>query len=117
MDKSCVARIDNEPAPTIFLEGEITTFSDEEINTAFQSLQSKPAPRIIIDFAAVKYINSAGVAILVNLVTETEKNGGKLLFSGLVAHYRRVMEIVGITEYVKLFETVEGAKAEIGESE
>jgi anti-sigma B factor antagonist len=64
---------------------------------------------IIIDFKMVTYINSAGIAILVSLVTEAEKGAGKLLFSGLVPHYRRVMEIVGITDYVGCFDSVEDA--------
>ena len=111
MSKPCTVRVDtSKSVPTIYLEGEITTFSDKEINDAFHALP-KDSSYIVLDFAHVKYINSAGIAILVSLVTETEKNGGKLFFSGLVPHYRRVMEIVGIAEYVEVFDTVHDALA------
>ena len=117
MEKSCVVRIDTSSSvPAIFLTGEITTFSDLEINDAFGSLPNGWS-HAVIDFSSVQYINSAGIAILVSLVTETEKNKQKLLFSGLVAHYRRVMEIVGITEFVQLFDNAQEAIATTGSKE
>ena len=109
-DDKCLVEIDKSFAvPIIRLKGEITSFSDENINEAFTSTASGDSMRIVLDFSSINYINSAGIAILVNLVTETKKMRGKLYFSGLVAHYRRVMEIVGITEYVDLFDSAEQA--------
>ena len=106
MSDECEVRVvSGWSVPVIYLEGDITTFSDATINNAFSKLTSSGVSCIVMDFSATRYINSAGIAILVSLVTETEKLRGKLHFSGLAPHYRRVMDIVGITEYVALFDT------------
>ena len=113
MDDKCQVQVDTSSSiPVIHLRGEITTFADETINGAFSLVVTDDFNQAVLDFSSVTYVNSAGIAILVSLVTETKKKQGRLYFSGLAPHYKRVMEIVGITEYVDLYDTVEQALAE-----
>ena len=99
--------------PIIFLKGEISTFSDVAINKSYKSISFKNEPQLIIDFTETTYINSAGIATLVGLVAEIDQKGGTLKFVGMAPHYQRVAKIVGITEYVKLYNSIEEALAEI----
>ena len=114
MDKKFEVRVDREAeVPVIHLRGDITTFSDEIITHEYESIKFADSPKLIINFEEAKYINSAGIATLVGIVSDIERKKGILKFAGLAAHYRRVAEIVGITEYVELCDTVEEALKKI----
>ncbi|MBP8178153.1 MAG: anti-sigma factor antagonist, partial [Spirochaetes bacterium] len=52
--------------PVLILEGDITSEADADIMNEYRQLKEKQAPfYCIIDFTKTKYINSAGIAILI----------------------------------------------------
>ncbi len=93
----------------IDLLGDVTTFAEEAINQAFQSVSSEGANTIIFNFRENDYINSAGIAILIGVVTEARKREQKLLMTGLSAHFQKIFRMVGLTQYADLHPTVEDA--------
>lgn len=110
MDKKFDVKVDKEAdVPIIHLSGEVTAFSDKEINETYKGVEFSDPLKLIINFEGVKYINSAGVATLVGIVTDIVEKRGTLKFVGLAPHYRKVVEIVGITEYVELHDTIKEA--------
>lgn len=114
MDQKFEVTVDRgAEVPVIHLRGDITTFSDEIITDEYKSIEFAESPKLIINFEEAKYINSAGIATLVGIVSDIERKKGVLKFAGLATHYRRVAEIVGITEYVELCDTVEEARERI----
>jgi anti-anti-sigma factor len=114
MDKKFEVEVDKKSDVSImYLSGDITAFSDEEINKAYKGIEFADVPRLIVSFEKVGYMNSGGVATLVGIVADMVKKTGTLKFSGLSPHYQKVVEIVGITEYVELHNTVEEALAEM----
>ena len=114
MDKKFEVKVDKKSNVSVMhLSGDITAFSDEAINKAYKGIEFGDVPRLIVSFEKVRYMNSGGIATLVGIVTEMVKKTGTLKFSGLSPHYKKVVEIVGITEYVELHNTVEEAFAEM----
>lgn len=115
MDKKYQVKVDsNSTVPILHLSGEITAFSDEEINQTYKDMELAAPPKLIVNFDGAGYINSAGIATLVGIVTDIVEKKGTARFVDLAPHYRKVVEIVGITEYVKIFNTVEEALEDIG---
>ena len=101
-----------EGAATIIdLAGDVTTFAEEAINQAYQSASADGAVNIIFNFRENDYINSAGIAILIGVVTEARKRDQKLLMTGLSAHFQKIFRMVGLTQYADLYSTVEEALA------
>lgn len=49
--------------------------------------------RLVIDLAGVPYMDSSGVATLVEALQGTRKSGAKLLLCGLSARVRSILEI------------------------
>ena len=96
-------------ATIIDLVGDVTTFAEEAINQAFQSVSSDGAVNIIFNFRENDYINSAGIAILIGVVTEARKREQKLLMTGLSAHFQKIFRMVGLTQYADLHPSVEDA--------
>jgi anti-sigma B factor antagonist len=99
------------PIPVLHLSGELTSLSEGAMTSAYQGLRFDGCPRLVIDFGGTRYINSAGIAALVSLVAEVTRLKGRLTFAGLQPHYQRVMQIVGITNYVTLHDAVDQAVA------
>lgn len=96
-------------ATVIDLVGDVTTFAEESINQAYQDVSGDGATNIIFNFRENDYINSAGIAILIGVVTEARKREQKLLMTGLSAHFQKIFRMVGLTQYADLYPTVEEA--------
>lgn len=104
-------RVDYErgPIPVIHIEGEITSEADEEIVNCYASIPKDKKGRVLIDFSKTAYINSAGIATLISLITKASEHQGKIEFSGLNSHFRKVMDIVGLTDFVVIHDNIEQA--------
>lgn len=96
-------------ATVIDLVGDVTTFAEEAINQAYQSISADGASNIVFNFRENDYINSAGIAILIGIVTEARKRDQKLLMTGLSAHFQKIFRMVGLTQYADLHPSVEDA--------
>ena len=100
-------------ATIIDLIGDVTTFAEESINQAYQSASADGAENIIFNFRENDYINSAGIAILIGVVTEARKRDQKLLMTGLSAHFQKIFRMVGLTQYADLYPSIEEALASL----
>jgi anti-sigma B factor antagonist len=95
--------------PVIFISGEITSEADEDIVNSYSSIPANKKSRVLIDFSKTAYINSAGIATLISLITKASEIDGKIEFCGLNSHFRKVMDIVGLTDFVMIHENLEQA--------
>lgn len=98
-----------ESATIIDLAGDVTTFAEEAINKAYQDASSDGAHNIIFNFRGDDYINSAGIAILIGIVTEARKRDQRLLMTGLSNHFQKIFRMVGLTQYAELYASLEDA--------
>ena len=101
-------------ATIIDLAGDITTFAEEAINKAYHDASSDGAHNIIFNFREDDYINSAGIAILIGILTEARKRDQRLLMTGLSGHFQKIFRMVGLTQYANVYPTLEEALASIG---
>lgn len=93
--------------PVVTIEGDMTSESDDTIMAMFSSIKdSNPLSNLIFDFEKTTYINSAGIATLINIIQEMKDLGGKVLFTGLSDHFQKVMDIVGISDFVTIYDTI-----------
>lgn len=102
-------------ATIIDLAGDVTTFAEEAINKAYEKASSDGAHNIILNFREDDYINSAGIAILIGIVTEARKRDQRLLMTGLSSHFQKIFRMVGLTQYADLYLSVDEALASIEE--
>ncbi|MBW0432591.1 anti-sigma factor antagonist [Leptospira yasudae] len=95
--------------PIIHIEGEITSEADEEIVGKYESIPAEKRNRVILNFQGTSYINSAGIATLISLITRASETKGKIEFAGLNEHFRKVMDIVGLTDFVLIHNSLQEA--------
>jgi anti-anti-sigma factor len=86
-------------------EGDIASTSKEAVLGTFQALPKETAKLVLLDFSKVDYINSSGIALVIQMLIEAANCGQKVLAFGLSAHFTKVFTMVGITKYAGLFPT------------
>jgi anti-anti-sigma factor len=102
---------DSNNAKIIDLRGDVTTFAEEAIRRAYREVCVSGVCNIIFNFREGDYINSAGIAILINIVTEARKKGQRLMMAGLSEHFRRIFYMVGLAQYAELHASLDDALA------
>jgi anti-anti-sigma factor len=95
--------------PVLHISGEITSEADDEIMSSYNSIPENKKGKVILNFTETNYINSAGIATLISLITKASENSGKIEFAGLNPHFRKVMDIVGLTDFVIIHDNLQQA--------
>lgn len=90
-------------ATVLRFEGDISSSSKDAVIGTYQGLSKTTAKTILLDFTKVEYINSSGIALVIQLLMEAANSGQKILAFGLSAHFQKVFTMVGITKYAGLF--------------
>ena len=96
--------------PIIYLDGDITLDAKELLEETYNSIMDQLKTKILIlDFSKIYYINSSGISSLLNILRLHYEISGELIFTGLSDHLKKVLDIVGLIDHVKDFETIEMA--------
>lgn len=100
--------------PILVVEGDITSESDSDVMKMYSTIKDKHHPAsLIINFEKTNYINSAGIATLINIIQDMGEKNGKVSFVGLSNHFQKVMDIVGISDFVDIVNTNDQALTKI----
>ncbi|HEC69835.1 MAG TPA: anti-sigma factor antagonist [Candidatus Omnitrophica bacterium] len=83
------------------LEGEVNINTSPELRKAFDKIIREGQKKVIVDFSEISYIDSSGLATLIEMYQRLKKNGGRLRLCAMGEKVRSVFEI---TKLVKLFE-------------
>ena len=106
MNEDLQATIRELPGTTIIeLVGDVTNFADGRLHSSFDAASARGLKHIVLNFAGVEYINSAGIASLISILAEARQRAQQLLIVGLSEHYRKIFRMVGVARYAEIFET------------
>ncbi len=73
-------------------------------------LRAQTAERIILDMSGVPYIDSAGLGAVLMFYVSAEKNGRKLLLSGVGERVQSLIRMTRVDSILTTFPTVEDAE-------
>ena len=108
-DELTVSTRERDGVAIMDLVGDVTTFAEEKINSAYREVTNRGAKFVLLNFRQNDYINSAGIAILIGIVTEVNRNSQKLAVSGLSAHFQKIFRMVGLAQYAEIYADEEEA--------
>ena len=110
MNQETEINLKNQGDITIFdIQGDVTAFSEPFFNKAYQDANDQGTSKILLKFYEDAYINSGGIAILIQLLAETKRNNQQICISGLSNHFKKIFNMVGITKFAKIYNTVDEA--------
>jgi anti-sigma B factor antagonist len=81
--------------------GDITKFADQEIREAYQQIPEREE-RFALNFSQCDYINSAGIAVIISLITQARRRKQRVMAYGLSSHYHKLFYMVGLSDYVEI---------------
>jgi len=81
--------------------GDITSVSKAAVLGTYQGIPGG-TKRILLDFSGVDYLNSSGIALIIQLMIAANKSGQTVQTFGLKPHFIKVFTMVGITKYTTL---------------
>jgi anti-anti-sigma factor len=90
------------PVTVLRFEGDIASTSKDAVLGLYQALPKSDVKLILLDFTKVDYINSSGIALVIQLLIEAASADQKVSAFGLSAHFTKVFTMVGITKYAQL---------------
>ena len=111
MQSDTKARVDQLTSPAghsvavLRFEGDIASTSKEAVLGTYQALPKETTRLVLLDFSKVDYINSSGIALVIQMMIEASNSAQKIYAFGLSAHFTKVFTMVGITKYAGLFTT------------
>ena len=95
---------------TIFdIQGDVTAFSEPFFSEAYQKANEQDTSKILLKFYENAYINSGGIALLIQLMAQIKKNHQTVAMAGVSEHFKKIFNMVGITKFAKIYDTMEAA--------
>jgi anti-sigma B factor antagonist len=88
---------------TIDLQGEINSFAEAELNSAFSAAEAYNPEKIMLNFSQVSYINSTGIALIVSLLSRARKARRELIVYGLSDHYLEIFQITRLVDFMTIY--------------
>jgi anti-sigma B factor antagonist len=103
----------HEPRVSILdLRGEINALAEGTLYAAYAEAEQHNADVILLNFSAVDYINSTGIALIVGLLARARKSKRRLLAYGLSDHYREIFQITRLVDFMHVFPDERSALAD-----
>lgn len=90
------------PIMVLRFSGDITSTSKTVVLGTYEGLP-KESKRILLDFSKVEYLNSSGIALIIQMLIQAGKAGQSIQTFGLSPHFQKVFTMVGMTKYTKLY--------------
>lgn len=90
----------SKPVSVIRFSGDISSNSRDAILGSYEQIAKDHA--VLLDFLKVDYVNSSGIALVIQLMLEAGKADQKVAIFGLTPHFQKVFTMVGIGRYANL---------------
>jgi len=106
MEQANEIRLEKIGDVTIFeIKGDVTAASEPFLKESYKNATDQGTDKILLEFEETAYINSGGIALLIQLLAETKKNNQQIGITGLSDHFKKIFNMVGITKFAQIYNT------------
>jgi anti-anti-sigma factor len=91
------------------IRGDITAFSEPFLIEAYNNADRQGATHILLKTESDIYINSGGIAVLIQILAKTNQNNQRIGITGISEHFKKIFNMVGITKFAKIYDSMEEA--------
>ena len=95
--------------PVVSITGDIDLESSPKLRDFLKPLSSKKTPALLLDFSGVNYIDSSGLATLIEYFQAVQGFKGKLALAALSPRVKNVFEIVRLEQIFSLHPDIPSA--------
>ena len=109
--KNDIAFEEHGPVMVMDIQGDITSFSEPFLNQAYDQANQKGTQKILLKFDEGAYINSGGIAVLIQILAQSNKKDQQICITGLSDHFKKIFNMVGITKFAEIHQNTDSALA------
>ena len=84
------------------LIGDINAFASEELGAATDSALAEKPQRLVLNFTNTSFINSTGIALIVETLGKSRAARVPVVACGLSDHYREIFEITRLVDFMDI---------------
>ena len=106
-----IEKSDGGGITTLKLSGEIDLHASPALRSELQKCAHSKTSSLLLDFSAVDYIDSSGLATLIEYVRESAGFNGRLALFGLQKKVRTIFDLVRLNELFVISGTADEAAA------
>jgi anti-anti-sigma factor len=96
------------------IRGDITAFSEPFLNEAYQKTSQQGAGCLLLKVEPDAYINSGGIAVLIQILAQTKRNNQQVGITGVSDHFKKIFNMVGITKFAEIHDSLDAALGRMG---
>ncbi len=89
------------------IRGDITAFSESALGDAYRKASEQGAGKLLLKIEKEAYINSGGIAVLIQILAQTRRKNQRVAITGISEHFKKIFNMVGITKFADVFESTE----------
>jgi anti-sigma B factor antagonist len=93
------------------LEGEVDLHHSNELRAVLTKSAEAKCPALLVDLSGVTYMDSSGLATLVEYMQRANKYGGQFALGGVSERLRTIFDLARLGEIFAIHESVDAAKA------
>ncbi len=100
-----------ESKHVLTLEGEIDLHVSPRVAQSLEAMVREKPPRVVVDLSRVTYIDSSGLAVLIEGMQNVEEYGGKFALAGLQDTVRSIFDTARLDQVFLIYPHVDAALA------
>ena len=108
-----VRPIDDAGLPILLLEGDVDLHQSPVLRAVLLAHVETRTPALALDLSGVPYIDSSGLATIVEYVRSAQEFGGKIVLLGLSVRVKTIFDLVRLGEILPIVETRDAARARL----
>ena len=93
----------------VSVTGEVDLYSSPGMREALLACIAKKTPMVLVELSGVSYMDSSGIATLVEALQQMRDQSGRLVLVGLQQRVREVFELARLQSVFEMADTVEAA--------
>jgi anti-sigma B factor antagonist len=91
------------------LEGEIDLHVSPEVGESLRRMVAKKPRTLIVDLAKVTYLDSSGLAVLIEAMQNVQKYSGRFALAGVQESVKQIFDIARLDQVFQIFPDVDSA--------
>ncbi|MCC7354548.1 MAG: STAS domain-containing protein [Anaerolineae bacterium] len=95
----------SDKASIVDIHGEVNAAAENSLMSAFNQASASHARAVVLNFRGLEYMNSSGIGLLVTLLIRANRQGQKVMATGLSDHYRQIFELTRLNEAIHIYDT------------
>ncbi len=99
----------NQTIKLVQFKGVLDLLASKDVNRQLLPVIEEGSAFLIVDLTNLEYINSSGIYSLMECYAKTKERGGYLKLFSANGRVKEILDLVGITKVIPLFDTLKEA--------